>query len=405
MDQRDADETPKMDYQTLKFRFTQFLPLIIAGGVIFLFVHYWNSVEVFVMTLVGAARPLVIGFVIAYLVNILMVRYDQLLSKKLTKKGIREGISLLGALVTIITVIILLIMLVVPQFINAISTLISRAPDAIQNILDNEFVKKNLSPAISSNLQHIDWNSLVSQAKDFLTSGITSGFSQVMTGFSVLINLIFGIIFAIYLLTGKERLLSQLRRVGRNYLKPAQYMVTRRFCRRLNRNFRNYVAGQCLEAVIFGTLCVLGMTLLRLPYSTMVGTLLGMCSLIPVVGSYFGTAVGAVMVASVSLPKAAIFVVFIIVLVQIEGNLIYPKVMGNSVGLSGIWILAAVTLFGALLGIPGMFIGVPLTSTFYQLFREDLHRREGRISVSNTVSSQTSRRKRKVPADRTSVKK
>lgn len=366
----------KLNFKYVKLHLASLVPLLLTGCIFFLFLHYWEGIESLISTLVTASYPILTGLVIAFLVNILMVKFEKLLQKRIKSDGARRTVSMISAFVCILAVLTAVIRLVVPQFIDCVGTLVQRAPAAIKNITEHELIKKYVSTDISKNLSSIDWNRVVSQAESILTSGLSSGVSQVMTGFSIVLNLVLGIIFALYFLTGKDRLLSQLGRMLRAYTKPAFHDRVFFFARRLNRSFRSYVGGQCTEAVIFGSLCALGMTLLRLPYATMIGTLAGMCALIPVVGSYIGAVTGFVMIASVSLPQAVEFIIFLIILVQLEGNLIYPRVVGSSVGLSGIWVLAAVTIFGALFGIPGMFIGVPVTSTLYQIIREDLHRRE-----------------------------
>jgi predicted PurR-regulated permease PerM len=139
--------------------------------------------------------------------------------------------------------------------------------------------------------------------------------------------------------------------------------------------FHRYIVGQCLEAAIIGMLCSLGMMLLRLPYATMVGALVGFTALIPVAGAYIGASVGAFMILTVDPVQALIFLVFLVILQQLEGNLIYPKVVGSSLGLPGIWVLAAVTVGGGIMGITGMLLGVPLAAAAYRLLREDVNSR------------------------------
>ena len=137
-----------------------------------------------------------------------------------------------------------------------------------------------------------------------------------------------------------------------------------------------FIVGQCAEALILGGLCMVGMTVFRFPYAMMIGTLIGFTALIPIAGAYIGAGVGAVMILTQSPVKALLFLVFIVVLQQLEGNLIYPKVVGNSIGLPALWVLAAITVGGSLIGITGMLLGVPLAAALYRLLREDLQHRE-----------------------------
>ena len=163
----------------------------------------------------------------------------------------------------------------------------------------------------------------------------------------------------------------------RNYLKPTWNTKITHWLGVLNDCFRKYITGQCLEAVILGILCCIGMAIFQFPYAMMIGTLIGFTALIPVAGAYIGAAVGAIMIFTVSPIKALFFLIFIIVLQQLEGNLIYPKVVGSSIGLPALWVLAAVTIGGGLMGVLGMLIGVPIAAALYRLIREDLWAREG----------------------------
>ena len=144
----------------------------------------------------------------------------------------------------------------------------------------------------------------------------------------------------------------------------------------LNDSFRKYIVGQCTEALILGVLCFAGMVVLRFPYAGMIGTLIGFTALIPIAGAYIGAGVGAIMILTVSPLKSVLFLVFIVVLQQLEGNLIYPRVVGKSIGLPALWVLAAVTIGGKLWGIVGMMIGVPIVAAVYRLVCEDMERRE-----------------------------
>ena len=142
----------------------------------------------------------------------------------------------------------------------------------------------------------------------------------------------------------------------------------------LDDSFHKYIVGQCVEAMILGLLCALGMLILRLPYAAMIGALIAFTALIPVAGGWIGAGIGAFMILMVSPVQALAFLIFIVILQQLENNLIYPKVVGSSIGLPGIWVLAAVTIGGGMLGVAGMLLGVPLTAAIYRLVREDVHK-------------------------------
>ena len=191
----------------------------------------------------------------------------------------------------------------------------------------------------------------------------------------VVINLIISIIFAIYILTSKEKLQSQFIRILKAYLNKEQLEKILEIGRTSNKIFKNFFTVQCLEATILGSLCIIGMLILKIPYAVPIGILIGVTALIPVVGAFIGIIIGAVLIVSVNPIKVITFVVFVLILQQFEGNVIYPKVVGGSVGLPGMWVLVAVTIGGSLFGIVGMLLGVPVFSVVYTIFKNDVDKR------------------------------
>ena len=191
-----------------------------------------------------------------------------------------------------------------------------------------------------------------------------------------------GLVFAVYLLSGKEKLKRQACRLIRVWLPQNMGGIMIHISSVCGDVFHRFVADQFLEALILGTLCMLGMVILRIPYAPMVGALIGVTALIPVVGAFVGTIIGAVMIMTVSPLKAVVFVIFLLILQQVEGNLIYPRVVGAKINLPAIWVLAAVTVGGNLAGPLGMFLGVPAASAAYTLIREATDQREHKRSMS-----------------------
>ena len=155
----------------------------------------------------------------------------------------------------------------------------------------------------------------------------------------------------------------------------------------LDESFHSFIVGQCIEAVVLGSLCAIGMLILQLPYAVMIGAFIGFTALIPIAGAYIGAVVGAIMILTVSPLQALQFVIFIVVLQQIEGNLIYPKVVGQSIGLPGMWVLTAITVGGGVLGVGGMLLAVPLFAAGYRLLREDIAKRTKKDDFENSVES------------------
>ena len=350
---------------------------------LYLCIYYWSSVSMFFDALINATVPLIIGAAVAYIINIMLNFYERHFFSKAKSSfilQIRRPLCITFSFITVITLVTLIIGLILPQIISAISLILKELPDAINTIIDmldsSHFVSKN----IITQLQSINWSSIVNQFFDVVTNGIGNIMNIVVNTvssvFSAVINTVLSIMFAIYLLVSKDKLAVQISRVMKNYLplfwrEKASYTI-----KILNKCFHKYIVGQCIEAVILGALCTLGMLILRLPYATMIGPLIAFTALIPIAGAYIGAAIGALMILTVSPTQSLVFLIFLLILQQIEGNIIYPRVVGSSVGLPGIWVLAAVTVFGGIMGIFGMMIGVPLTATLYLLIKEDVLKRE-----------------------------
>jgi predicted PurR-regulated permease PerM len=292
----------------------------------------------------------------------------------------RRPICLVLTLLTVAAVIALLIWIVVPELVQCITFLLAEIPPLIMKLLDSKWIRETVPSDILSKLTEIDWMSYVEKIIGTLGSGIGSAVSAVVTlvtsTFSLIVTVFVSLIFSIYMLIDKEKFFSQTKRVCKSYLSEKHFDKVSHVSAVVNNSFRRYIVGQFTEAIILGVLCSVGMMIFKFPYAGMIGTLIGFTALIPVAGAYIGAGVGAVMILTVSPLKALLFLVFILVLQQLEGNLIYPKVVGNSLGLPALWVLAAVTVGGALAGVLGMLLGVPIAAAAYQLVREDLHRRE-----------------------------
>ena len=208
---------------------------------------------------------------------------------------------------------------------------------------------------------------------------MNSTFSIVGSVFGVVFNFVVALIFAIYILSSKEKLGGQAKRIVHAYVKPKWIAVGKRVLTTADSTFSSFIVGQVTEAVILGSLCTVCMLIFRFPYAPMIGAFTGVTALIPVVGAYLGAAVGAFMILTQDPLKAVLFLIFIVVLQQVEGNLIYPKVVGGSIGLPGMWVLAAVTVGGGLLGVPGMLLGVPAAATLYKLLAYDVNERNAKM--------------------------
>jgi len=364
------------------------------GAVLFglyLAVHYWRNLSALAALALGASFPLMLGAVIAYAVNILMSMYERWYfpnSKSQAVLRSRRPVCLLLAYASLIALVALIVGMILPELIQSVSLLIQELTPILQqlSVKLNENLGPNQLAALSGLFSAdgtVNWQELAVKVVNFLLAGLGGVMGSLMSLISATISTAFtaivSVIFSIYLLMGKETLSRQCALVLKTYLKPGWYSRLLYFLETLHNCFRRFVVGQCTEAIILGLLCMGGMMLFQFPYASMVGTLIGFTALIPVAGAYIGAGVGAFMIFTVSPIKALLFLVFISVLQQLEGNLIYPKVVGSSIGLPGIWVLAAVTIGGGVLGVGGMLLAVPLAATFYQILRDDVARRNSDV--------------------------
>lgn len=359
----------------------------VTVAVLFLTIHYWSVIAAGIGIAFHAAAPLLTGLVIAYAVNILMSFYQKHYfpkSKKKIVKKTRAGVCVLLSYVSLLGIIALVIGLVVPELIDCVKLLIDKIPPLMQSVSgelrgNDEMTKLWNELGSVTQTGQIDWKEIVTKVADWAAGGLGGAFGVVKNiitvTFSTAFTIIMSIIFSLYLLLGKDRLVPQVKRVAKTYLKEAVYHKVNYVLHTLHECFRSFIVGQCVEAVILGSLCAIGMAILRLPYSGMTGALIGFTALIPIAGAYIGGGVGFLMIATVSPMKAVIFVIFLVILQQLEGQFIYPRVVGASIGLPGIWVLAAVTIGGSVMGIGGMLLFVPLTATAYKLLRNDVKKR------------------------------
>ncbi len=351
---------------------------------LFLGIYYWKTVSGLVGAFISALSPLLLGLVIAYVLNILMSFYEKhYFSGQKAKAWVNKSrsiVCLLAAIVTLIAIVTLVVRLVVPELISCVMLLVEEVEPALDRLLRSEFIAQTVPADIIKQLDALDWSSAIDKGVKMLVSGLSSAagavFATVSSVISSTVNIFLSIIFAIYLLLDRDHLQNQGKRLLTCYLSKSVNVKITHWMQVFNDCFHKFIVGQCLEAVILGVLCMLGMTLFRFPYAMMIGTLIGFTALIPIAGAYIGAGVGAVMILTESPLKALLFLVFIVILQQLEGNLIYPKVVGNSIGLPALWVLAAITVGGSLMGIPGMLLGVPFAAALYRLLREDVLRRE-----------------------------
>ena len=345
---------------------------------------YWPEVGSFLSMVLGAFSPLILGFSIAYVLNILMSFYEKIYfpkraDRKFVKKS-RRPVCLLGALITLIGIITLIVWLVVPELVSCIHLLVLEIPKGIQKLIATRWIQRVVPESALNYLTSMDWMSYVTKLAESITAGLGGAISTVVTAvssvFSTVVTVFLGIVFSIYMLISKEKLQRHGNTLLKSFTKVRWQRKIGHFLAVLNLCFKNFIVGQCLEAVILGVLCALGMWIFGFPYATMIGALIGFTALIPVVGAFVGAGIGFIMILTVSPLKAVLFLVFILVLQQLEENLIYPKVVGESIGLPAIWVLAAVTVGGSLMGVLGMLVGVPVAAACYHLLKEEVKKNQ-----------------------------
>lgn len=351
----------------------------------YLAIQYSNAASAIFGIFLGAMWPLMLGAGIAYLLNILMRFYEAHYFRRFRGRWVgitRRGACLLGAIFSVLALIALVIILVVPELLKCMQFLIEEVPPFLRQTYEKLLQHPEIAKFLPENELGIgaDWQNSLTRILNWLGGGLGGAMDSVLktvTGvFSGMVTLVMAFVFALYILLSKERLGTQINRLLRAYIRPAWNRKIRYVLEVLDDCFHRFIVGQCIEAVILGVLCILGMLLFRFPYATMIGTLVGFTALIPIAGAYIGAIVGAIMILTVSPIKTPFFLLFIIVLQQLEGNLIYPRVVGSSIGLPGLWVLAAITVGGSVLGIGGMLLGVPLAAAAYRLLRTDVSRRE-----------------------------
>ena len=327
----------------------------------------------------NACRVLVFGAMMAFVINLVMAKIEKRLG--FMKKG-KRATSLLLSLILIFLFVYFLITLVVPSLSEAIGVIVAVLPKYFENtqkFLVNLF-ENNPQLAESINNLDINWKNLIQSGINVISTGVTNVLGTTFNVVTVIVNSVFNFvlmfIFAIYVLLEKERFIQLYHRLTNLYLSETVKRRMDRCLNIINQTFSAFIGGQCIEATILGTLCTLGMIILRMPYPAMIGTLVGVINIIPMIGAYIGGAIGMFMVFTVSPIMSLWFLLYLCILQQIESNVIYPHVVGNSVGLPGIYVMMTVVIFGSLAGIPGMFLGIPTMASVYKIGVLYLNRKE-----------------------------
>ena len=341
--------------------------------VIFALVNF-SKIIAFLGKVISIFSPFLLGIILAFVLNVL----NNFIEKKIFGKikpskiwnKIKRPLCITLSLILVFLTIFFVMNLLIPQLKNSASLFTDTLPAykediiGILNKFDVDESTVNKVGEYLDNFGKVITDYIKGNSKDVITVTTEVATSVV----NIISKGIITLVFAIYMIAQKETLSRQINKVMKAYLKPKTINKINTVGTLANKTFSNFVTGQCLEALIFGSLVFVGMLIFRFPYASTIGVLLGFTALIPIFGAFIGTAVGFILIMMVSPVKAILFVVFIIVLQQIEGNLIYPRVVGKSIGLPGMWVLLSVTVGGSIGGILGMLIATPLCSLLYALF-------------------------------------
>ena len=339
---------------------------------------------------VGLTAPFLIGGCIAFVLNVPMRFFERNLftGKKATQnkrmRQMKRIGSLLLTLVVVIGVIVVVLFMVVPELYNSFAAIgremtraITRIPQLLDDAAEMLPMFETEIDSLRESFLNVNWREIGTVIRNFLQESniLSSTFSIATSVVSGVANTIIGIVFAIYILLQKENLGRQFRRLFYALLPEKHVDWFLRVCSLTSASFNSFLSGQCLEAFILAAMFFVSMSLLNMPYALVIAVLIGVTALIPIFGAFIGCIVGAFLILTENPLRALIFIIIFLVVQQIEGNLIYPRVVGGSIGLPGIWTLVAVTVGGSLFGIIGMLVFIPLSSVFYKLLRREVNRR------------------------------
>ncbi len=375
-----------LDKKTLKYIFL---------GVLACIAFYWllnepERVNFFWKFISGIFAPFVVGAALAFVLNVPMRSIENRM-QFIKKDKLRRAISLMLTLVAVLLVIVGVFMLLVPQINETVQEIVAKLPaffrEVEQGIMDFLEQRPELEELFNKyvNLDAFDWNAIIQKVTDFLGTSFSRLFSSAVTLVGSLAGAIFNavvsFVFALYCLAQKETLARQGRKML-YAIAPENFSdETVRILRMTNSAFSNFITGQCLEAVILGLLFVIAMMIFRMPYIPLISVLIAVTALVPLVGAFVGCILGAFFILVADPMQAVTFVILFLALQQFEGNVIYPRVVGSSIGLPGMWVLLAVAVGGELMGIGGMLIMVPFASVLYTLLGEFTRKRLASRSI------------------------
>lgn len=374
----------------VKIDYKKILEIVLIGiGCYWALNNFQIILDIF-NSILAVIMPFLLGIMIAFILNVLMIRIEKILSRFILDKkytSFKRVISIIVSLLIVIGVIGIIITLIIPELTNAIKVIVKSFPETFEQLQVWINQNGNSFPQLETWINSIDLNSIASELSGLFKIGLTgmlgSTVDVISMFFTSILNLVVGIVFALYILMSKETLKRQSHKLIDAYILKRISVKLLEVGTLARTTFSNFVIGQTVEAFILGTLCAVGMAVLNLPYAPMVGSLVGITAFVPIVGAFIGGGIGAFMILTVDPMQALIFIIFLVVLQQLEGDLIYPRVVGSSVGLPSIWVLFAVTVGGGLWGITGMLFSVPVLSVVYALIKGHVNKSGTKPKITN----------------------
>ena len=326
--------------------------------------------------LLDILSPLFIGIGIAFVLNLIMRFYEACILDKLFElkkfKKIKKAKRLISVILTYIStalIITVIINFIIPQIASSIKMLTRSLPDYLMQIsvyfngfTNNYDITKEIWLQLVNNI-----DTVITNARQLINVALPQLLNLTLDLTMGVVNIFLGIVFSAYMLYSKEKLIKIFRKIIYVCFNKNTALRIESVFGSANKIFRSFVGGQLVESVILGVLCFIGMNIFKMPYAPLISVIVGVTSLVPILGTYVGIAISTLLILFESAVIAFWFLVFIIVLQQIEGNLIYPRVVGNAIGLNGIWVLFAVTVGGGLFGVIGILLGVPVLAVLYSL--------------------------------------
>lgn len=397
------DKTGKLFMKRTMFLIVFVIVLVYA-------VFHLDTVIRFIYTSLSTISSFLIGIVIAFIINIILKIFEEKIFKRLNEKNskiwkkCRRGICILLSYIVVILFLSLVLFLIIPEVATSLNKLVQSAPTYIRetsqfaiNFINSLQLPNDITSQLEQFFRNLDWNKVISNLTT-ITGNLATSIINITVGITSGAFVFFmSIIFSIYMLATKEKLIINIKRLVYAFL-PKKIAVRVISVGSLsNEIFAKFVAGQCTEAIILGTLCYLGMSLLRLDYALLISVMIAVFSLVPIFGAFVAAGLGVLLLLLVNPVSAIVFLVFYIILQNIEGNLIYPRVVGNSVGLPAMWVMLSLTVMGSIFGFVGMLVAVPTFSVLYSILKKMSFKRLAQKNITLEQIKNNTVDKRPIP--------